>query len=87
MLHIRALVKSDAVLLFDTYGSVNSKLQSSFLYHLEVRHPRASYLLALKFPGSASAQSESQRHGAAVRVPVRDPECSIANPKTIYSNV
>ncbi|KAF9653724.1 Mg2+ transporter protein cora-like protein [Thelephora ganbajun] len=35
MLHIRALVKSDVVLLFDTYGSVNSKLQSSFLYHLE----------------------------------------------------
>jgi len=35
ILHIRALVKPDAVLLFDTYGSVNSKLQSSFLYHLE----------------------------------------------------
>lgn len=35
ILHIRALVKSDAVLIFDTFGSVNSKLQSSFLYHLE----------------------------------------------------
>jgi len=43
MLHIRALVRSDAVLLFDTYGSGNSKLQSSFLYHLEVgRRPRTS---------------------------------------------
>ena len=65
MLHIRALIKSDAVLLFDTYGSVNSKLQSSFLYHLEVRRPRASYPPALNNTGSA-AQSESQRNGAAV---------------------
>ena len=66
MLHIRALVKSDAVLLFDTYGSVNSKLQSSFLYHLEVRRPRAPYGQALTTFKSASAQSESQRNGAAV---------------------
>ena len=35
--------------------------------------------------GSPSAQSESQRNGATVRVPVRDPERSIANPKTICS--
>ncbi|KDQ59994.1 hypothetical protein JAAARDRAFT_32363 [Jaapia argillacea MUCL 33604] len=35
MLHIRALVKADTVVLFDTYGSANSRLHSAFLYHLE----------------------------------------------------
>lgn len=36
ILHIRALVKADTVVLFDTYGSVDSRLHSVFLYHLEV---------------------------------------------------
>jgi magnesium transporter len=35
ILHIRALVKADAVVLFDTYGSTDSRLHSVFLYHLE----------------------------------------------------
>lgn len=35
MLHVRALVKSDAVLLFDPIGTVDSRLQSVFLYNLE----------------------------------------------------
>ncbi|KAG8822226.1 magnesium ion transporter [Serendipita sp. 399] len=35
VLHIRALIKADAVLLFDTYGSADSRLHSTFLYHLE----------------------------------------------------
>ncbi|EIM81924.1 Mg2+ transporter protein cora-like protein [Stereum hirsutum FP-91666 SS1] len=35
ILHIRALVKADTVVLFDTYGSTDSKLHSVFLYHLE----------------------------------------------------
>lgn len=35
ILHIRALVKADAVVLFDTYGSSDSRLHSVFLYHLE----------------------------------------------------
>lgn len=35
MLHIRALIKADAVILFDTYGSTDSRLHSVFLYHLE----------------------------------------------------
>ena len=35
VLHIRALIKADAVILFDTYGSPDSRLQSIFLYHLE----------------------------------------------------
>ena len=38
ILHIRALVKADAVILFDTYGSADSRLHSVFLYHLEVSH-------------------------------------------------
>lgn len=36
ILHIRALVKADTVVLFDTYGSADSRLHSVFLYHLEV---------------------------------------------------
>lgn len=36
ILHIRALVKADTVVLFDTFGSTDSKLNSVFLYHLEV---------------------------------------------------
>ena len=51
ILHIRALVKADAVILFDTYGSADSRLHSVFLYHLEVsRHyctARASSLIPL----------------------------------------
>jgi len=35
ILHIRALVKADAIVLFDTYGSADSRLHSVFLYHLE----------------------------------------------------
>ncbi|KAI0316087.1 Mg2+ transporter protein cora-like protein [Amylostereum chailletii] len=35
VLHLRALVKADAVVLFDTYGSTDSRLHSVFLYHLE----------------------------------------------------
>ena len=30
-------MKADAVVLFDTYGSADSRLHSVFLYHLEVR--------------------------------------------------
>ncbi|KAF9057174.1 hypothetical protein BJ165DRAFT_1418907 [Panaeolus papilionaceus] len=35
VLHIRALVKADTVVLFDTFGSADSRLHSVFLYHLE----------------------------------------------------
>ncbi|KAI0690998.1 hypothetical protein C8T65DRAFT_670967 [Cerioporus squamosus] len=35
ILHIRALIKADTVILFDTYGSADSRLHSVFLYHLE----------------------------------------------------
>ncbi|KZV85432.1 Mg2+ transporter protein [Exidia glandulosa HHB12029] len=35
VLHIRALIKADAVILFDSYGSADSRLHSVFLYHLE----------------------------------------------------
>ncbi|KAF7291962.1 Magnesium transporter [Mycena indigotica] len=35
ILHIRALVKADSVIIFDSFGSVDSRLHSVFLYHLE----------------------------------------------------
>ena len=35
LLHIRALVKSDRVLVFDVYGSTDSYIQSNFMYDLE----------------------------------------------------
>jgi magnesium transporter len=35
ILHLRALVKADSILLFDTFGSADSRLHSVFLYHLE----------------------------------------------------
>ncbi|TRM60357.1 hypothetical protein BD626DRAFT_505084 [Schizophyllum amplum] len=35
ILHLRAIVKADAVVLFDTYGSIDSRLHSTFLYHLQ----------------------------------------------------
>ena len=59
MLHIRSLVKADAVVLFDTYGSADSRLHSVFLYHLEVSdfafcgilsHPAISTISELKDP-------------------------------------
>src|SRR5262249_51098487 len=37
ILHIRALVKADKVLLFDTFGSSDSRLNSAFVYSLVVR--------------------------------------------------
>lgn len=40
LLHIRALIKSGMVLIFDAYGSTDSKTQSVFMYDLEhkLRH-------------------------------------------------
>ncbi|KZV73939.1 Mg2+ transporter protein cora-like protein [Peniophora sp. CONT] len=35
VLHIRALVKANAVVLFDVYGSTDSRLHSVMIYHLE----------------------------------------------------
>ncbi|WFD31962.1 Inner membrane magnesium transporter MRS2 [Malassezia sp. CBS 17886] len=35
ILHIRALIKPDAVLLFDSYGQTDSRLHSAFVYNLE----------------------------------------------------
>lgn len=36
ILHIRALIKADTVVLFDSYDSADSRLHSVYLYHLEV---------------------------------------------------
>ncbi|KDN43741.1 hypothetical protein RSAG8_05931, partial [Rhizoctonia solani AG-8 WAC10335] len=49
ILHIRALVKADAVILFDSYGSVDSRLHSVFLYHLEHNLKQKSTLLPYEF--------------------------------------
>ncbi|KAA6414191.1 MAG: hypothetical protein FRX48_02553 [Lasallia pustulata] len=35
LLHLRVLIKSNRVLVFDVYGSRNSEIQSSFMYELE----------------------------------------------------
>ena len=68
ILHIRALVKADAVILFDTYGSADSRLHSVFLYHLEVRSDLIIYDLLVSW--IAIAQSEGKRHRNAIRVSV-----------------
>ncbi|KAH9959470.1 Mg2+ transporter protein cora-like protein [Russula dissimulans] len=49
VLHIRALVKADAVVLFDTYGSTDSRLHSVFLYHLEHNLKSRGYGLPYEF--------------------------------------
>jgi magnesium transporter len=36
VLHIRCLVKADQVIIFDTVGTKDSKLQSGFIAHLTV---------------------------------------------------
>lgn len=43
VLHIRALVKANAVILFDVYGSADSRLHSVMIYHLEVSGSRRLY--------------------------------------------
>lgn len=44
LLHIRALVKADMVIIFDVYGSTDSQTQSVFMYDLghKLRHGRKS---------------------------------------------
>ncbi|KAH9989219.1 hypothetical protein BJV77DRAFT_948752 [Russula vinacea] len=49
VLHIRALVKADAVVLFDSYGSSDSRLHSVFLYHLEHNLKTKGYGLPYEF--------------------------------------
>jgi len=49
VLHIRALIKADAVLLFDTFGSADSRLNSMFLYHLEHNLKKTGQSLQYEF--------------------------------------
>ncbi|WFD03646.1 Inner membrane magnesium transporter MRS2 [Malassezia obtusa] len=49
ILHIRAMVKSDAVLLFDSYGNNDSRLNSAFVYHLEYNLRLSSSKLPYEF--------------------------------------
>lgn len=44
MLHIRALIKADEVILFDTYGSTDSQTQSVFMYDLQGKLQLTSHL-------------------------------------------
>ena len=43
ILHIRAMIKSDAVLLFDSYGANDTRLNSAFVYNLEYNLRPVSY--------------------------------------------
>ncbi|KAI9298388.1 Mg2+ transporter protein [Neoconidiobolus thromboides FSU 785] len=47
MLHIKAIVKADSVVVFDSFGSVNSLNQSLFIYDLQERlRSKSSYSMA-----------------------------------------
>ncbi|WFD28184.1 Inner membrane magnesium transporter MRS2 [Malassezia nana] len=49
ILHIRAMVKSDAVLLFDSYSTTDTHLHSSFVYNLEYNLRLNTSLLPYEF--------------------------------------
>ncbi|KAI3614612.1 hypothetical protein CBS9595_003883 [Malassezia furfur] len=49
ILHIRAMVKSDAVLLFDSYGNNDTRLNSVFVYNLEYNLRLSSSKLPYEF--------------------------------------
>lgn len=49
ILHIRALVKADAVLLFDSYETTDSRIRSAFVYNLEHNLRQASSSLPYEF--------------------------------------
>ncbi|WFC97049.1 Inner membrane magnesium transporter MRS2 [Malassezia brasiliensis] len=49
ILHIRAMVKSDAVLLFDSYGNNDTRLNSAFVYNLEYNLRLSSSKLPYEF--------------------------------------
>ncbi len=63
MLHIRALVKADEVLLFDVYGSTDSRLQSAFVYSLE-HNLRLARVQAKS--ANAEAAAENQKKHASL---------------------
>ena len=49
ILHIRAMVKADAVLLFDSYSTTDSRLHSAFVYNLEYNLRQSSSSLPYEF--------------------------------------
>lgn len=49
ILHIRAMIKSDAVLLFDSYGANDTRLNSAFVYNLEYNLRLSSSKLPYEF--------------------------------------
>ncbi|EEB06596.1 magnesium ion transporter Mrs2 [Schizosaccharomyces japonicus yFS275] len=42
LLHVRAIIKADTVLLFDVYGSTSTQMHSRFIYELEGRLRKSS---------------------------------------------
>ncbi|KAK0545038.1 hypothetical protein OC845_005302 [Tilletia horrida] len=61
ILHIRALIKSDKVFLFDSYGSSDTALHSAFVYNLEhnLRAPPSSNKLPFEFRALETALSSA----------------------------
>ncbi|KAE8257222.1 hypothetical protein A4X13_0g2500 [Tilletia indica] len=61
ILHIRALIKSDTVFLFDSYGSSDTTLHSAFVYNLEhnLRAPTSSNKLPFEFRALETALSSA----------------------------
>ncbi|KAN0063482.1 magnesium ion transporter [Thecaphora frezii] len=49
ILHIRAMIKADMVLLFDSYGSSDTHLHSAFVYNLQFNLRQASSTLPYEF--------------------------------------
>jgi hypothetical protein len=89
VLHIRALIKADTVVVFDVVGSKDSRLQSGFVDHLVVRRPRPCWWIALERLGPRTADARTLPapcHGAEqpqdaadddpLRVPVSQLVCS-----------
>ncbi|EPQ28514.1 uncharacterized protein PFL1_03817 [Pseudozyma flocculosa PF-1] len=49
ILHIRAMIKADMVLLFDSYGSSDTQLHSAFVYNLQFNLRQTSSTLPYEF--------------------------------------
>ncbi|PWN50620.1 Mg2+ transporter protein cora-like protein [Violaceomyces palustris] len=49
ILHIRAMIKADMVLLFDSYGSSDTQLHSAFIYNLQFNLRQGSSSLPYEF--------------------------------------
>ena len=83
ILHVRALIKADTVILFDTYGSADSRLHSVFVYHLEV----SAYILQMCSRSDGrhhEAQFASENVRGSLRISVRIPPLTGSPPLRGY---